>query len=119
MNTSQLSLIPLQQATLCIDCDMITASQTRCAVCGSVALMNLARTLNGVENESPAPQNLMVVPRISRTQHEPLAFRTSVSHRRHCVRARGANLERVLFSLLMRPARRRASARKYGTWSWR
>jgi len=47
MNTSELSVVPLQQASLCVDCEMITPSQTNCLACGSVALMSLARTLNG------------------------------------------------------------------------
>jgi hypothetical protein len=49
MNTSKLSLVPFQQASLCLDCDMITSAHTHCFVCGSVALLNLARTLNGGE----------------------------------------------------------------------
>ena len=38
--------IPLQLATLCMDCNMITASTTDCLVCGSAALLNLARVMN-------------------------------------------------------------------------
>jgi hypothetical protein len=49
MNTSTLSLVPLQQASLCLDCDMITPAHTHCSACGSAALLNLARTLNGGE----------------------------------------------------------------------
>jgi hypothetical protein len=46
MNSKRLSIVPLQQASLCLDCDMITAAHTHCFVCGSAALLNLARTLN-------------------------------------------------------------------------
>jgi hypothetical protein len=52
MNTSKLSLVPLGQASLCLDCDMITSAHTHCFACGSVALLNLARTLNGGEYSS-------------------------------------------------------------------
>jgi hypothetical protein len=49
MNTSKLSLVPLCQASLCMDCDMITAADTHCIACGSAALLNLAKALNGEE----------------------------------------------------------------------
>jgi hypothetical protein len=47
MNSSKLGLVPLQQASLCMDCEMITAAHTHCCACGSAALLSLARTLNG------------------------------------------------------------------------
>lgn len=50
MKTSMLSFVPLQQASLCLDCDMITAAHTHCSACGSIALLNLARTLNSEED---------------------------------------------------------------------
>jgi hypothetical protein len=46
MKSSKLSLIPLQLASLCLDCDMITPAHGRCVACGSVALLNVARTLS-------------------------------------------------------------------------
>jgi hypothetical protein len=47
MNAIKFSLVPLRQASLCLDCDMISAAHTHCAACGSAALLNLARTLDG------------------------------------------------------------------------
>jgi len=47
MNSSSSSVVPLQFASLCLDCEMITAAGGRCAACGSSALMNVARTLSG------------------------------------------------------------------------
>jgi hypothetical protein len=46
MEPSNLSLVPLQQASLCLDCETITAAQTKCHACGSRALLNLARALD-------------------------------------------------------------------------
>jgi hypothetical protein len=46
MNVPNLSVVPLQQASLCLDCEMITAAATFPA-CGSAALMNMARALSG------------------------------------------------------------------------
>jgi hypothetical protein len=45
MNISSVSFVPLKQANLCVDCDMITAINTRCPACGSIALLNLDRAL--------------------------------------------------------------------------
>ena len=53
MNTSKLNHVPLGQASLCMDCDTITASHTRCLICGSVALLNVAKALNGDEYADP------------------------------------------------------------------
>jgi hypothetical protein len=61
MNVTKLSLVPLQQASLCLDCDMITAAHTHCLSCGSMALLNIARTLNGEEHAGTAPQALAKV----------------------------------------------------------
>jgi hypothetical protein len=61
MNTSEFSLVPWQKASLCLDCDMITAAQTNCLACGSVALMYLPRTLDGGECGNPIPQGLATV----------------------------------------------------------
>lgn len=46
MNATNVSLVPLQHASLCLDCETITASQSRCHACGSSALMNVARALS-------------------------------------------------------------------------
>jgi hypothetical protein len=46
MNASNLSLVPLQQASLCLDCETITAANTNCHACGSRALLNIARALD-------------------------------------------------------------------------
>jgi hypothetical protein len=65
MNISKLSLVPLQHASLCMDCEMITAAHTHCCACGSVALLNLARTLNGGEDFTPEPRAFAAVANIS------------------------------------------------------
>lgn len=44
--SSNLSLIPLRQASLCLDCETITTTHTNCHACGSQALLNVARALN-------------------------------------------------------------------------
>lgn len=46
MNSSKLSLVPLQLASLCLDCEMIAPAHGRCIACGSVALLTIARTLS-------------------------------------------------------------------------
>lgn len=65
MNVSKLSLVPLQHASLCMDCEMITAAHTRCCACGSAALLNLARTLNGGEDFTPMASAFAPVATIS------------------------------------------------------
>jgi len=45
--------IPLQSATLCQDCHMITSAKNgHCPVCGSTALMNIGQILERENNES-------------------------------------------------------------------
>jgi hypothetical protein len=68
MNVSKLSLVPLQQASLCLDCEIITAAHTHCLACGSAALLNLARTLNGGDATS-MPRGLAEVVSISARRH--------------------------------------------------
>jgi hypothetical protein len=46
VNSANLSLIPLQIASLCLDCEMITPAHSRCSACGSVALLSIAKTLS-------------------------------------------------------------------------
>lgn len=50
MNTPNFSLVPLQHANLCLDCETITAARANCPACGSGALLNVARALSGTEN---------------------------------------------------------------------
>jgi hypothetical protein len=40
------SVVPLQKACLCLDCEMIVAAHTNCSACGSTALLNIARALS-------------------------------------------------------------------------
>ena len=47
MNKPNPSLIPLQRASLCLDCEVITPAQKSCLACGSAALLNVARALSG------------------------------------------------------------------------
>jgi hypothetical protein len=65
MNASELSLVPLKQASLCLDCDMISSGHTYCFACGSTALLNLARTLNGREHSGSGSRVLADVTGIS------------------------------------------------------
>lgn len=61
MNNSNISLVPLQQANLCLDCEAITAAHTTCLCCGSQALLNIARILNHrtpVRSGGPIPISL-------------------------------------------------------------
>jgi hypothetical protein len=46
MNSANANLIPLQFASLCLDCEMITQANGRCLACGSGALLSVARTLS-------------------------------------------------------------------------
>jgi hypothetical protein len=46
MNCATTHLVPLQQASLCMDCETITATHTNCLACGSKALLNIATVLN-------------------------------------------------------------------------
>ena len=46
MNAESPSLVPLQHASLCLDCDVISAAHADCPACGSRALLSIARALN-------------------------------------------------------------------------
>jgi hypothetical protein len=47
--------IPLQQAVLCADCEMISGSRHEvCVACGGTALVNLARLLGGTLDQERA-----------------------------------------------------------------
>jgi hypothetical protein len=83
MNVSKLSLVPLQRASLCLDCEIITAAHTHCLACGSAALLNLARTLNG-EGASPMARGLAEVVSISaRLRFESQRSPSAGTHRHH------------------------------------
>jgi hypothetical protein len=49
MINSNPSLIPLQRASLCLDCEIITLAQKSCLACGSAALLSVARALGGAQ----------------------------------------------------------------------
>jgi hypothetical protein len=113
MNTSELALVPLQQASLCLDCDMITAAQTHCFACGSVALMNLARTLNGCPNAGPVRPELFLMRKNSVRPKQPGAFNAVPADRNPGLKAKCADLRKVLSTVLIRPVRD-ALAMRYG-----
>lgn len=104
MTTSELSLVPLREASLCVDCEMITASQTRCLACGSVALMSLARTLNGRASYSkPVRRNAVRINDSSPRHLQPSAFKNGHARPRQRLRGKCADLRKVLVSALFRP----------------
>jgi len=47
MADANVSLVPLQHAVLCLDCETITAAHRNCIACGSTALLSIARALSG------------------------------------------------------------------------
>lgn len=50
-----LNAVRLQQAVLCVDCEVISDSPSaNCLVCGSLSLLPLARVLNGEERPGVA-----------------------------------------------------------------
>jgi hypothetical protein len=59
---SNLSFVPLQQASLCLDCDTITSGHTNCQACGSRALLSLARVLSHHSTDSSGRMNTTPVP---------------------------------------------------------
>jgi hypothetical protein len=51
------NLIPLQQAVLCANCEVISDSKNgHCIVCGSPSLLNLARVLSGSNRTAEKPR---------------------------------------------------------------
>lgn len=46
MSVYDFGIVPLQQASLCLDCEVITAAQTHCTACGSRALLGIAGILS-------------------------------------------------------------------------
>jgi len=101
MSTSEFSIVPLRQASLCLDCDMITSAHTHCFVCGSGALMSLARTLNGNVNAKQGRPELFVI-----NKHSPrpkLPVSVNIRRYSHADRRKYASLRSVLSSVLLRP----------------
>jgi hypothetical protein len=82
METIKFSLVPLRQASLCLDCDMISAAHTHCAACGSVALLNLARTLDGKGFGDVTPRPMVVAHISARSAYKPVSV-SSVRPRQH------------------------------------
>jgi hypothetical protein len=109
MNTSDLGLVPLRQASLCLDCDMITTAQTHCFACGSVALMNLARTLNGNTGAKHPRRELFVVTKSSARPRQPVPFKSvptsSLVNSHPGLKSKCSDFRRVLSSVLSRPVR--------------
>ena len=53
MSTHNFGVVPLQQAYLCLDCELITpAEQGHCAACSSQALLGIAAVLSRRESYS-------------------------------------------------------------------
>ena len=51
MSVCDAGVVPLQQASLCLDCEQITAARVYCRACGSHALLGIA----GVLSRSSSP----------------------------------------------------------------
>jgi len=64
MNTSTPDLVPLQQASLCLDCETITAAHSNCHACGSRALLNIARALDQPGYRTTFHSNNAVMPTV-------------------------------------------------------
>jgi hypothetical protein len=99
VNNFNISLVPLQQANLCLDCEGITAGHTNCLCCGSRALLNIARILNDRTAhvqlaKSPIPSRLTPARQwdgscmesgtgyFNRERREPLRFPLRISENR-------------------------------------
>jgi hypothetical protein len=82
MNFAKFSLVPFQQASLCLDCEMITAAHTHCFVCGSAALLNLARTLDGAESIAHVSGTFTSVARMSAQRDFEPQFASAARYRR-------------------------------------
>jgi hypothetical protein len=82
METIKFSLVPLRQASLCLDCDMISAAHTHCAACGSAALLNLARTLDGKGYGDLMPRPLVVAHISARSAYKPVSV-SNIRPRQH------------------------------------
>jgi hypothetical protein len=101
---SNLSLVPLQQASLCLDCETITTAYTNCLGCGSRALLSLARVLSQHSTDLSSRANTTPVPisfprrqrhtfhpaepnveprRLERVEASPLRFAIGMARNRH------------------------------------
>lgn len=103
MKTLELDLVPLRQANLCLDCDMITAAQTHCLACGSVALLSLAKTLNGSTNARRTKRDLFVVPQNPLRSKQAVAFEGADISQHPGWKDRCAGFRRALSSFVVRP----------------
>jgi hypothetical protein len=104
MKTSELDLVPLRQASLCLDCDMITAAHTHCLACGSIALMSLAKTLNGSATLRPAKREMFVVPQNPLRSKHAVPFESAGIREHLGWKNRCAGFRRVLSSFVDRPS---------------
>lgn len=53
MAAPEIIVLPLNEAVLCADCQMVTNTRnSRCIACGSIALLSLAQALAWEESES-------------------------------------------------------------------
>ena len=65
VSASDLNLVPLQQANLCLDCEMISTGPSKCLACGSRAFLNIARALDklgypAASHASSQPSNAVI-----------------------------------------------------------
>jgi hypothetical protein len=67
-DSANLSLIPLQVASLCLDCEMITPAHSRCSACGSVALLSIAKTLSHLRVVELSRESDLVIADIASVQ---------------------------------------------------
>jgi hypothetical protein len=86
VNSSNIDRVPLQQASLCLDCEGITAAHTTCLCCGSQALLSVARILD--EKTFDATRAEDALPFCFPSSGERASSRESgighpVAHRRH------------------------------------
>lgn len=70
MNKPNPSLIPLQRASLCLDCEVITPAQKSCLACGSAALLNVARALSGSQYTGIAGLSNPAIAGVPRRHHQ-------------------------------------------------
>ncbi len=57
----EINLVPLLQAVLCADCELISeGTNGHCVACGSQAIISISKVLGGTASEPPrlAPQSL-------------------------------------------------------------
>ena len=64
MTLGAISLIPLDSAFLCQDCNCISANAMQCPACASGVLMSLAFVLNR-ESEEDAKENTLRLPALA------------------------------------------------------